>query len=271
MLRFGGLNQCFLKNDSYIDFTEAMGDILAESQAWARNEDVYVARESDVVKSDNSWTISYLNIDLSKNSSVAIPYSILSQVDRINIVGIEDMDQLAKGGYTISFIDVGDNPISLTGGYAGPGSGKINISLNGGTDSNSGNLSNAFKEISGTEQGGQLNLTGMNFVINFPDAKEVEYEYATGHVVAPVGNVNLVGGNSEGGIIAGGNITTAGEAHFFPYNAPGARNVKDDNSSKPDDSKVDDSGDVDDTSKPDDSKVDDSGDVDDTSKPYDSS
>jgi len=215
----------FIENDSYIDFAEAMDAVSAESALWAEN--VYNVSEKDIVKvQEGAWGVTYVKVDLSQHKDIAVPYSILSQVDRVDLEGVDSVNDLATGGYSVSFTGVNDNSIKFTSGFSSPGDSEINLSLNGGSDPNAGLLSNAFKEIDGTEQGGQLNLAGMNFVLNFPDARNVEYQYATGHVVAPKADVTLSGGNSEGGVIAGGSITTEGEAHFFPYNVPSVRNVK---------------------------------------------
>ena len=54
-------------------------------------------------------------------------------------------------------------------------------------------------------------------VWNFPDAKNITANFLTGHIVAPSGNVSLIGGNHEGQVIAR-NVKASSESHFYPYN-----------------------------------------------------
>ena len=66
-------------------------------------------------------------------------------------------------------------------------------------------------------QGGQYYSGGFGLVWNFPDAKNITANFLTGHIVAPSGNVSLIGGNHEGQVIAR-NVKASSESHFYPYN-----------------------------------------------------
>lgn len=199
----------FIKNDNYIDFTTAMDKISKQSQLIAKN--------AASVK-DGSYDVSTrkITIDLSTYSSksIVMPYELFDSAEIIDFTGV-DLKTFATGGYTITV--TGGEGKTIDFGYTSWGSGK-HILLNG------NGLDNAFKNLDGSIQGGQVNLKGTNLIFNFPDATEINLNMLAGAVVAPNANVYIAGGNFEGNLIAA-SAGSQGEGHFFPYYAPGTRNT----------------------------------------------
>ena len=201
-------NPNFIQDSDYLDFATAMQIVQKESEAIANGGLVITM---DDITETSEWYGTQYTIDLSSLSSknIVIPYSIFSTAGAINFTGVT-LDDFATGGYKISITGVNDTAFAMS--FTSYGSNGTKILLN-----NSG-LDNQFKNLSGTTQGGQLNLVdGMNLMFNFPDATStVTLNYLSGHIVAPGADVSITGGNFEGSVIAK-SATTEGEGHFYSY------------------------------------------------------
>ena len=221
------------KYDGYIDFSQAMAAINAQSKDIA--DKGYQFTSSDLTDKDLGWLqLKYLTIDVSDSKyngskSFTIPYSIYKDIDVINFVDSENsgfsQEDLAHGGYTISINGVGDNPIEI--GYrSGNITNKTSESL-AAIHINDQNID--FSEVARAETDPdlQINTTGINFMLNLPDASGNVHTYnPQGGIVAPNASVDLSGGTLEGTVI-GGSIYTNNEAHFYPYYPLGVRNRND--------------------------------------------
>lgn len=192
----------FVKNDDFIDFTEAMSRIRKESQ-WIADNGTKIGEDCYDVSS------STITVDLKANSSKSytIDYSLFSKAKTLNFTGLT-VEEFAKGGYTLSIVGVNGNAgIDFTSW----GSMGTHISLNG------QGMDGKLKDISGVSNGGQYNPTGTPLLYNFPDATSLDINYLAGGLCAPNARVSLNGGNYEGNIIAKSVAQTNAEAHFFSY------------------------------------------------------
>ena len=192
----------FVKNDDFIDFTEAMSRIRKESQ-WIADNGTKIGEDCYDVSS------STITVDLKANSSKSytIDYSLFSKAKTLNFTGLT-VEEFAKGGYTLSVVGVNGNAgIDFTSW----GSMGTHISLNG------QGMDGKLKDISGASNGGQYNPTGTPLLYNFPDATSLDINYLAGGLCAPNARVSLNGGNYEGNIIAKSVAQTNAEAHFFSY------------------------------------------------------
>lgn len=201
----------FSQKPDYINFEDIFDKIQSECNEISKNS--YRISINDCKMSENLWSFSEVTLDLSKHKNYNIPYSIYEQIDLINFIGVDGIDQLSNGNYSVSITGVNDKDINITFGYSNPASGKKRICINGKELSND----NSFKNIIGCEQGGQVNLNGMTLIWNFPDAQgNILLERLAGHIAAPNAHIELLGGNYEGGIIAD-SIYSNSEGHFFSY------------------------------------------------------
>lgn len=192
----------FVKNDGFIDFTEAMSRIRKESQ-WIADNGTKIGEDCYDVSS------STITVDLKANNSknYTIDYSLFSKARTLNFTGLT-VEEFAKGGYTLSVVGVNGNAgIDFTSW----GSMGTHISLNG------QGMDGKLKDISGASNGGQYNPTGTPLLYNFPDATSLDINYLAGGLCAPNATVSLNGGNYEGNIIAKSVAQTNAEAHFFSY------------------------------------------------------
>ena len=68
-----------------------------------------------------------------------------------------------------------------------------------------------------TIKAGQMDLSGMKLIWNFPDNDFLTCKYLPGHVLAPNALVTINGGCFEGGYIADSILNYCAEGHFYPY------------------------------------------------------
>ena len=68
-----------------------------------------------------------------------------------------------------------------------------------------------------TIEAGQMDLSGMKLIWNFPDNDFLTCKYLPGHVLAPNALVTINGGCFEGGYIADSILNYCAEGHFYPY------------------------------------------------------
>ena len=192
----------FVKNDDFIDFTEAMSRIRKESQ-WIADKGTKIDRDCYDVSSKT------ITVDLKANSSKSytIDYSLFSEARTLNFTGLT-VAEFAKGGYTLSVVGVnGEAGIDFTSW----GSNGTRINLNG------QGLDGKLKDLEGGINGGQFNATGTPLLYNFPDATKLDINYLAGGLCAPNATVSIQGGNYEGNVIAGSISEMNAEAHFFSY------------------------------------------------------
>lgn len=192
----------FVKNDDFIDFTEAMSRIRKESQ-WIAAKGTKIGRDCYDVSSKT------ITVDLKANSSKSytIDYSLFSEARTLNFTGLT-VAEFAKGGYTLSVVGVnGEAGIDFTSW----GSNGTRINLNG------QGLDGKLKDLEGGINGGQYNATGTPLLYNFPDATKLDINYLAGGLCAPNATVSIQGGNYEGNVIAGSISKMNAEAHFFSY------------------------------------------------------
>lgn len=206
----------FEMNPGYIEFDEAFANIQAESNQMAA--DAYIVTLNDCTFTEAEYEYDVLTLDLSKHSDFNVPCSVLDKVDYIDFVGVEGIDQLATQNYSVSITGVAMDDIELNFGYTAPGAQK-GVRINGEPLANN----NSFKNIAESKEDGQMNLSGMTLIWNFPDAaSELTFSFLGGHVVAPNAHVSLVGGEArtsghyEGNVIAD-SLFTNSEGHFFCY------------------------------------------------------
>ena len=192
----------FVKNDDFIDFTEAMSRIRKESQ-WIADKGTKIGRDCYDVSSKT------ITVALKANSSKSytIDYSLFSEARTLNFTGLT-VAEFAKGGYTLSVVGVnGEAGIDFTSW----GSNGTRINLNG------QGLDGKLKDLEGGINGGQYNATGTPLLYNFPDATKLDINYLAGGLCAPNATVSIQGGNYEGNVIAGSISKMNAEAHFFSY------------------------------------------------------
>ena len=192
----------FVKNDDFIDFTEAMSRIRKESQ-WIADKGTKIGEDCYDVSSKT------ITVDLKANSSKSytIDYSLFSEARTLNFTGLT-VAEFAKGGYTLSVVGVnGEAGIDFTSW----GSNGTRINLNG------QGLDGKLKDLEGRINGGQYNATGTPLLYNFPDATKLDINYLAGGLCAPNATVSIQGGNYEGNVIAGSISKMNAEAHFFSY------------------------------------------------------
>ena len=170
----------------------------------------------------------------SKVTSVYIPESISKQADWILIDGVKDLDELVSTEHIISFEK--GKPIALGGSYdfvksgdkqkavfisASKGDGKTFYISPDNKPKNAYLLDDAhgLKNLksASTIQSGQMDLSGVKLIWNFPQTQKLAFEYLAGHVLAPNADIKISGGCFEGGYIVEKISCCAAEGHFYPY------------------------------------------------------
>ena len=204
-------------DEEYIDFDAAFKNIASESEGLTK--DAYTVTDGDIAGDEyNGFTLT-LPFETSKN--IIIPKEIYDKVNYIKL-GITDISDISKNRYTVSFTGFINTDISLTFQYIGfskDNKTKGILSTNGQSFNNDNSLKNKLTD--GSIQDGQMNMSGMKLIWNFPDAKSIKSEYTGGHIVAPKAEVTVKdgSGNFEGGIIAKSITNNSAEGHFYPYSA----------------------------------------------------
>ena len=223
------------KNKAYIRFDSAFTSLIRESAdmmdqaslTLSMNQMHYVSFDGN-----NGWL---LTIPFSKTvHSVRIPKRIIKKADWILIDGVKDLKELAETDHIIS-IEQSD-PLSIGGSYSfvRPDDWKkaVFIATN---DRQSSLFTNFFgtyqkkahllddahglKNIEGAEtiRAGQIDLSGVKLIWNFPQNKKLHCEYMPGHVVAPNATVSITNGCFEGSYIVNNLYCCGAEGHFYPY------------------------------------------------------
>ena len=223
------------KNNAYIRFDSAFTSLIRESAdmmdqaslTLSMNQMHYVSFDGN-----NGWL---LTIPFSKTvHSVRIPKRIIKKADWILIDGVKDLKELAETDHIIS-IEQSD-PLSIGGSYSfvRPDDWKkaVFIATN---DRQSSLFTNFFgtyqkkahllddahglKNIEGAEtiRAGQMDLSGVKLIWNFPQNKKLHCEYMPGHVVAPNATVSITNGCFEGNYIVNNLYCCGAEGHFYPY------------------------------------------------------
>ena len=223
------------KNKAYIRFDSAFTSLIRESAdmmdqaslTLSMNQMHYVSFDGN-----NGWL---LTIPFSKTvHSVRIPKRIIKKADWILIDGVKDLKELAETDHIIS-IEQSD-PLSIGGSYSfvRPDDWKkaVFIATN---DRQSSLFTNFFgtyqkkahllddahglKNIEGAEtiRAGQMDLSGVKLIWNFPQNKKLHCEYMPGHVVAPNATVSITNGCFEGSYIVNNLYCCGAEGHFYPY------------------------------------------------------
>lgn len=178
--------------DDYINMDEAFGVIKQESQALEKAGQAGYMEQGDLI------------IDFADSKTITVSGTDFSNAKRVILKNVTAED-IFSNAYTISISGDGDYALDT---------GKIEI---GGTPLNNNYFFNLAKNRPEGAQGGQYYSGGFGLVWNFPDAKNITASFLTGHIIAPSGNVSLIGGNHEGQVIAQ-NVNASSESHFYPYN-----------------------------------------------------
>ena len=203
----------------YIDFSKAFENIASESEGLM--EYAYTVTDGDIAGDIyNGFT---LTLPFEKSKNIIIPKEIYDKVNYIKL-GITDISDISKNRYTVSFTGFSNTDISLTFQYIGFSNSQSSntkgiLSPDGQSFNNDNSLKNKLTD--GSIQAGQMNMSGMKLIWNFPDAKSITSEYTGGHIVAPKAEVTVKdgSGNFEGGIIAKSITNNSAEGHFYPYSA----------------------------------------------------
>ena len=178
--------------DDYINMDEAFDTIMQESKVLEK------AGQAGYMEQGN------LVIDFADSKTITVSGADFTNAKRVILKNVTAED-IFSNAYTISVS--GDNDYILD-------TSKIEIC---GTPLNNNYFFNLVNNRPGGLQGGQYYSGGFGLVWNFPDAKNITANFLTGHIVAPSGNVSLIGGNHEGQVIAR-NVKASSESHFYPYN-----------------------------------------------------
>lgn len=178
--------------DNYINMDEAFAVIKQESQALEKAGQAGYEEQGNLI------------IDFSNSRTITVSGEQFSSARRVILKNVTAED-IFSNAYTISVSGDGDYALDTS---------KIEI---GGTALNNNYFLNLAKNRPGGVQGGQYYNGGFGLVWNFPDAKNITANFLTGHIIAPSGNVLLIGGNHEGQVIAQ-NVKSSSESHFYPYN-----------------------------------------------------
>ena len=223
------------KNNAYIRFDSAFTSLIRESADMMDQASLTLSMDQMHYVSfdgNNGWL---LTIPFSKTvHSVRIPKRIIKKADWILIDGVKDLKELAETDHIIS-IEQSD-PLSIGGSYSfvRPDDWKkaVFIATN---DRQSSLFTNFFgtyqkkahllddahglKNIEGAEtiRAGQMDLSGVKLIWNFPQNKKLHCEYMPGHVVAPNATVSITNGCFEGSYIVNNLYCCGAEGHFYPY------------------------------------------------------
>ena len=223
------------KNNAYIRFDSAFTSLIRESADMMDQASLTLSMDQMHYVSfdgNNGWL---LTIPFSKTvHSVRIPKRIIKKADWILIDGVKDLKELAETDHIIS-IEQSDL-LSIGGSYSfvRPDDWKkaVFIATN---DRQSSLFTNFFgtyqkkahllddahglKNIEGAEtiRAGQMDLSGVKLIWNFPQNKKLHCEYMPGHVVAPNATVSITNGCFEGSYIVNNLYCCGAEGHFYPY------------------------------------------------------
>ena len=178
--------------DDYINMNEAFAVIKQESQALEKAGQAGYEEQGNLI------------IDFADSRTITVSGEQFSNAKRVILKNVSAED-IFSNAYTISISGDGDYALDTS---------KIEI---GGTALNNNYFLNLAKNRPGGVQGGQYYNGSFGLIWNFPDAQNVTASYLTGHIIAPSGNVSLIGGNHEGQVIAQ-NVKAGSESHFYPYN-----------------------------------------------------
>ena len=223
------------KNKAYIRFDSAFTSLIRESADMMDQASLTLSMDQMHYVSfdgNNGWL---LTIPFSKTvHSVRIPKRIIKKADWILIDGVKDLKELAETDHIIS-IEQSD-PLSIGGSYSfvrqDDWKKAVFIATN---DRQSSLFTNFFgtyqkkahllddahglKNIEGAEtiRAGQMDLSGVKLIWNFPQNKKLHCEYMPGHVVAPNATVSITNGCFEGSYIVNNLYCCGAEGHFYPY------------------------------------------------------
>ena len=223
------------KNIAYINFSSAFASLKKESQDMAEKRQLTLTEKNLKNARIDNYFGKLLTIPFSsKVTSVYIPESISKQADWILIDGVKDLDELVSTEHIISFEK--GKPIALGGSYdfvksgdkqkavfisASKGDGKTFYISPDNKPKNAYLLDDAhgLKNLksASTIQSGQMDLSGVKLIWNFPQTQKLAFEYLAGHVLAPNADIKISGGCFEGGYIVEKISCCAAEGHFYPY------------------------------------------------------
>ena len=223
------------KNGAYIDFKKAFNSLKAESKSLGKNSSLILSNENlKWAKIDNQSGY-LLTIPFSASvKSVYIPHKVLYKADWIMIDGVKDLDELVSTEHIITIDKYNTLEIGSDYSYVESGDYKKAIFISttnddGKTFSFSGSHfvqkayllddAHGLKNLKKSEtiEAGQMDLSGMKLIWNFPDNDFLTCKYLPGHVLAPNALVTINGGCFEGGYIADSILNYCAEGHFYPY------------------------------------------------------
>ena len=223
------------KNGAYIDFKKAFNSLKAESRSLGKNSSLILSNENlKWAKIDNQSGY-LLTIPFSASvKSVYIPHKVLYKADWIMIDGVKDLDELVSTEHIITIDKYNTLEIGSDYSYVESGDYKKAIFISttnddGKTFSFSGSHfvqkayllddAHGLKNLKKSEtiEAGQMDLSGMKLIWNFPDNDFLTCKYLPGHVLAPNAFVTINGGCFEGGYIADSILNHCAEGHFYPY------------------------------------------------------
>ena len=223
------------KNGAYIDFKKAFNSLKAESKSLCENSTLKLSNENlKCAKIDNQSGY-LLTIPFSSSvKSIYIPYKVLLKADWIMIDGVKDLDELVSTEHTITIDKYNTLEIGSDYSYVESGDCKKAVFISTTNDDgktfsfpNSQSAQKAYllddahglKNLKKSEtiEAGQMDLSGMKLIWNFPDNDFLTCGYLPGHVLAPNALVTINGGCFEGGYIADSILNYCAEGHFYPY------------------------------------------------------
>ena len=223
------------KNGAYIDFKKAFNSLKAESKSLGKNSSLILSNENlKWAKIDNQSGY-LLTIPFSASvKSVYIPHKVLYKADWIMIDGVKDLDELVSTEHIITIDKYNTLEIGSDYSYVESGDYKKAVFISttnddGKTFSFSGSHfvqkayllddAHGLKNLKKSEtiEAGQMDLSGMKLIWNFPDNDFLTCKYLPGHVLAPNAFVTINGGCFEGSYIADSILNYCAEGHFYPY------------------------------------------------------
>ena len=223
------------KSGAYIDFNKAFNSLKTESKSLGKNSSLILSNENlKWAKIDNQSGY-LLTIPFSASvKSVYIPHKVLYKADWIMIDGVKDLDELVSTEHIITIDKYNTLEIGSDYSYVESGDYKKAVFISttnddGKTFSFSGSHfvqkayllddAHGLKNLKKSEtiEAGQMDLSGMKLIWNFPDNDFLTCKYLPGHVLAPNALVTINGGCFEGGYIADSILNYCAEGHFYPY------------------------------------------------------
>ena len=223
------------KNGAYIDFKKTFNSLKAESKSLGKNSSLILSNENlKWAKIDNQSGY-LLTIPFSASvKSVYIPHKVLYKADWIMIDGVKDLDELVSTEHIITIDKYNTLEIGSDYSYVESGDYKKAVFISttnddGKTFSFSGSHfvqkayllddAHGLKNLKKSEtiEAGQMDLSGMKLIWNFPDNDFLTCKYLPGHVLAPNAFVTINGGCFEGSYIADSILNYCAEGHFYPY------------------------------------------------------